>query len=464
MDNNAVISASSPQAITVAQLNQRLSDAIAATPGLRNVWVIGETSDLRLSGGNCYFELLQKDDNGNTVAKIRATCWATQWRRICAEFLAITGTQPSSGIKVMMCVSASYHPAYGMSVNVSAINAEFTLGDAVRHRNEIIRRLQQNGLLELNRNVRWTMPPQNIAVISAPGAAGYGDFINQLYTNPYHIRYRTKLFPAIMQGDRTVPSVSAALLKVAAADRFDCVVIIRGGGATSDLAAFDNYDLAAAVARFPIPVVVGIGHERDITVLDYVANMRVKTPTAAAEWFIARGKRMLDALDNAAAKVSEAAKAHIEGNRRQLAVINASLPGIVQSAIAVRRQQNARLSLALADMLPRLVTPQRRNLDKIAADLQSITNNSLTRNNLRLQQLSEALSANIDASLKRHHEKINTTEALIRALSPEKILSRGFSITYADGKPVTDAANLAVGTRLTTRFANGSANSTVTPE
>ena len=454
-----------PQAITVAQLNQRLSDAIAATPGLRNVWVIGETSDLRLSGGNCYFELLQKDDNGNTVAKIRAICWAMQWRRISAEFLAVTGTQPSSGIKVMMCVSASYHPAYGMSVNVSAINAEFTLGDAVRHRNEIIRRLQLNGLLELNRNVRWTMPPQKIAVISAPGAAGYGDFINQLYTNPYNIRYRTKLFPALMQGDRTVSSVSAALLKVAAdADRFDCVVIIRGGGASSDLAAFDNYDLAAAVARFPIPVVVGIGHERDTTVLDYVANMRVKTPTAAAEWFIARGKRMLDALDNAAAKVSEAAKANIEGNRRQLAVIHASLPGIVQSAVTLRRQQNTRLSLSLAEMLPRLISPQRQKLDKIAADIRSFADNSLSRNNLRLQQLSDALSANIDAALKRNHEKINTTETLIRALSPEKILNRGFSITYADGKPVTDAKTLSVGTCLTTRFATGSAKSTVTPE
>lgn len=286
-----------PQPVTLQALARRVSAALADT-SLFNVWVVAELSDLRVNHGHCYLELMEKHPStGAILARMRAVIWANVFPRINADFLSTTGQRLASGIKVMVCGTVNYHPAFGMSFVISAIDPAFTMGEAERRRREILRKLQIEGVLELNRSIEWPDVPNRIAIISAPGAAGYGDFIHQLYTNPSGLRFHTQLFPAVMQGERTSPSVIAALDSIAAGmDEFDCVVIIRGGGATSDLLAFDDYELAANIAQFPLPVVIGIGHERDTTVLDYVANMRVKTPTAAAEWLIARGENALAAL------------------------------------------------------------------------------------------------------------------------------------------------------------------------
>ncbi len=282
------------RALSLSQLNRRVADALSMAP-LQNVWVVAELSDLRISHGHCYVELMEKDaDTGTVTARLRAVMWASVFPRLNAEFMAGTGRRLESGLKVMVCGTVSYHAAYGISFVISAIDPSYTMGEAERRRREIIDRLTKEGVLDLNRSLEWPDVPSRIAIISARGAAGYGDFIHQLFTNASHLRFSTTLFEAMMQGDRTSPSVIAALEEIAMrADDFDCVVIIRGGGATSDLLAFDDYALANNVAQFPLPVVIGIGHERDITVLDYVANMRVKTPTAAAEWLIARGDTAL---------------------------------------------------------------------------------------------------------------------------------------------------------------------------
>ena len=409
--------------------------AVSGTPGLSNVWVVAETSDLRLSGGHCYMELIEKDDGGRPLARIRANIWASAWGTLSRSFRAATGTPLASGMKIMACLSATYHPAYGMSVVINAIDPNYTLGEAVRRRNEIIARLQAEGLLDVNRSLKWAMPALRIAVVSAPGAAGYGDFINQLYHNPYRLAFSTRLFTAVMQGERTVPTVSAALDEIAAnASDYDGVVIIRGGGSTSDLAAFDDYDLAAKVALFPIPVIVGIGHERDVTVLDYVANMRVKTPTAAAEWLIARGKALLDSLEKAAGLIAGAVSDRLAGTREQLARLGAMIPGAVEGQLTRHQARLDRAAMTLAALSTSVVAPARAKLDALGQSIAVAADNRM-------------------AVAKR---QLDSIEALVRVLSPEATLRRGFSLTVdADGHIITDARAVKVGSVITSRLASG---------
>lgn len=407
-----------PQAITVHDLNQRLAAAIAAAPDVRNVWVIGETSDMRTSSGHCYLELVEKDNNGANRSRIRAIIWASAYHELAARFAAVTGMALTSGIKIMARVSAAYHPAYGMSVNITDIDPSYTAGDALRRRAEIVQRLTAEGLIDRNRNLAWDIAPTRIAVISARGAAGFGDFVTHLFNSQEGFRFDVKLFNATMQGQQTAPTVMEALGKIAAAtEKYHAVVIIRGGGATSDLAAFDNYDLARAVATFPIPVVIGIGHERDITALDYVANQRVKTPTAAAEWLLSRMRRLMDALGRAADKIYMAASARISANRELLAQASASLPGLVTAAIRTHR--------------------------------------------MALENTTAALTAAVTNNLTRAHERLERMNALTDALSPQAVLMRGFSYTTtADGTTLRNAAEAPAGTTIHTHLANGTITST----
>ena len=230
--------------------------------------------------GHCYMELVDKDDDGRTVrARARAVIWASALPACRGAFLAVTGTRLRSDIKIMARVTVSYHAVYGLSLVISDINPEYTAATSCATSHEIIARLRAEGVFDLNRTLEAGPVLNRVAVVSAAGAAGYGDFIRHLYSNPRRLRFSTELFPAVLQGERTASSVIVALERIMErVDEFDCVVIIRGGGAVADLASFDDYDLAANVAQFPLPVIVGIGHERDITVLDYVAHTRVKTP------------------------------------------------------------------------------------------------------------------------------------------------------------------------------------------
>ena len=219
------------RAYTLSQITRRLAEVVAADTLLRGAWLVAETVDVRVSGGHCYLELIEKDAAGRPVARCRATIWANVFRGLAGQFYAATGRQFGSDLKVMVYGAVNYSPVYGLSVNISAINPAYTMGDAMRMRNEMKKRLTAEGIIDLNRTLPWRLFPQRIAVISAPNAAGYGDFINQLYSNPMRLRFATRLFPAVMQGERTAPSVITALERVAAEqEQWDCVVIIRGGG------------------------------------------------------------------------------------------------------------------------------------------------------------------------------------------------------------------------------------------
>ena len=422
-------------ALTLLQLNQRIAGLlnVAAT---QNVWVVAELSDVGVRGGHCYMELLQKDpERGTTVARARAAIWASNWPRISAGFQAATGQAFATGIKVMVCASATYHPVYGLSLVISNVNPEYTIGDLVRRRREILMRLQKEGILELNRKLAMPEPALRVAVISSAGAAGYGDFLNQLYHNSMRLRFTTCLFPAMMQGERTPGSIMDALDTIEAeADQWDCVVIIRGGGATSDLVAFDDYTLAAHVARFPLPVVVGIGHERDVTVLDYVANLRVKTPTAAAEWLISQGGRALERLRMIGGELLRSLTDRITGCRTQLAYFEGLLPTASMAGVERAGVQLRTRSAALASVSSQRVMPQ----------------------TVRLAHMADALANAAMAAVERRRLKLDGKEALVSALSPEATLRRGYSVTRVDGRAVRSAADVAPGTRIVTELASGS--------
>lgn len=409
-----------PTAITLLQLNERVAATLAATPSLTGVWVTAETSDVRSSGGHCYMELIDKDPaTGRARARLRATIWAARFARLNEVFRAATGSAIASDIKVMVCLSVSFHPIYGLSANITDIDPTYTVGDLLRRRREMIERLTAEGIIDQNRQLQWPAVPSRIAVISARTAAGYGDFINQLYSNRYNLRFTTRLFPALMQGDGAPRSIVAALEAIAADNvDYDCVVIIRGGGATGDLAAFDDYALAANIALFPLPVVIGIGHERDITLLDYVANMRVKTPTAAAEWLIGRGADALARLQAIATDIVGAATATVGSAHRRLDFIAGQLPALTTGIIEKGRLRTGR---QVADSI-----------------VQSVTN-----------------------ILARQGDRLKALGTLLDTLSPQATLRRGFSITRLDGRAVADPAQIPDGAQITTTLAKGTITSTV---
>ncbi|MDE6655299.1 MAG: exodeoxyribonuclease VII large subunit [Muribaculaceae bacterium] len=420
---------------TLQQFTTRLSRIVASDSYVQNVWITAETYDVRTSGGHCYLELVEKDANGRMVAKIRATIWASTYYKIYYDFLDKTGQEFRSDLKVMVCVSATIHPVFGLSANITDINPAYTLGDAMQRRNEMIRRLTQEGIINENRRLPWPAVPQRIAVISAKGAAGYGDFIHQLYSNPSRLRFVTRLFPAALQGDKAPDSIIRALEAIhAELENWDCVVIIRGGGATTDLLCFENYDLASNIAQFPLPVVIGLGHERDVTLLDYVANMRVKTPTAAAEWLIQRGESALSRLQEIASGIALTVSDRLTGCHRQLAYVQGQLPAAVNNALtkAHNRVQNAHIVLS------------------------GVSDRRLRPELVRLASMREALARAVEVSLDKEKHKIDAAEQLVNALSPKATLRRGYSITRSAGRALTGIGDAAIGEVIETILADGS--------
>ena len=428
-------------AITLLELNNRVAQAIISSPlSTQNVWVTAELSDVSIRN-HCYMELLQKDDNGRQVAKVRAVIWSGIFSRLKVKFETETHQRFDTGIKLKVCGSVNMHPVFGLSFVITDLDPTYTLGDLLRRRHEIVERLRREGILELNRQLEWPQLVQRVAVISAPNAAGYGDFMNQLMYNSQRLRFEPRLFAAVMQGEKAPQSIIESLNEIGSGE-WDCVVIIRGGGATSDLQCFEDYHLASNIAQFPIPVIIGIGHERDITLLDYVANMRVKTPTAAAEWLIEHGERELDAVNDVAQTIFNIVGGIVASCKEQLSYYQGVLP--VLPLDAVRR---ASLRLNNAAML-----------------LSGIGSKHLVPARSRLDMMETNLTASALNAIQRARESMNSAEALVAALSPASVLKRGFSITKANGVVVTDASVLSPGEVIETMLASGVVRSIVGTE
>lgn len=427
-------------AISLVEFNRRIG-GLLHDASVQRCWVVAETSDVRQSGGHCYLELVQKDaQTGQTLARMRGIVWASVYARLRCEFERATGQPFASGMNVMVEVSANFHEQYGLSVVITGINPTYTLGDMARQRLEILNRLRSEGIIDLNKQLPWADVAQRVAVISAAGAAGYGDFMNQLHNNPSGIKFYTCLFPAVMQGQSTVTSVIAALERINDyADLFDCVVIIRGGGSTSDLNSFDNYDLAVNVAQFPLPVICGIGHDRDNTVVDSVASVRVKTPTAAAEWLLDRAQSALDHVNALTDMVVDSATQMLSGARQQLAYFTSGIP-------------------LMAD---NIVVRHRARLQQIAAAIPVVAARRIDGAGKDLAFASQRLTMAARQCVANERQRVTVLEKQVELLSPERVLLRGYSLTLRDGHVVTSASSLRAGDSLVTRFADGERTSVV---
>lgn len=399
-------------------------------------WVQAELSDVRSNTtGHCYLEFIQKDPRSNSlVAKARGTIWANVFRLLKPYFEKETGQSFVSGLKVLVKVSVEFHELYGYSLTVSDIDPTYTLGDMARRRREILNQLEEEGVLSLNKELELPVPAQRIAVISSATAAGYGDFSDQLKKNPYGFVFQTKLFPAVMQGDRVEETIIAALDAIYSDQSdWDVVVIIRGGGATSDLSGFDTYLLAANCAQFPLPIITGIGHERDDTVLDLVAHTRVKTPTAAAEFLI-------NHLREAAAELE-------------------SYIHILASAISSRMNAERNHLDSLAKNIPTLIRMRKlreeHRLAFLRQQVQTLFSARFAKEKHHLQLLQQQIRPAFTARLSKEKHRLSLLEQQAQSVSPEHLLKRGYSITFKDGKAVTDVNQLKPGDKLTTRLWKG---------
>lgn len=320
-------------------------------------WVEAELAECRERNGHCYMELVEKDERSNSpIAKASAKCWRQTWTLLHATFLRATGQPLRAGMKVLLRVYPQFHEAYGFSWIVSDIDPTYTIGDLARRRQEIIKTLKAQGVFDLQRELRLSPFAQRIAVISAESAAGYGDFCRQLLDNEYNLQFHTELFPAIMQGERVEQSVIQALNLINnRIDDFDAVVIIRGGGATSDMSGFDTLPLAENVANFPLPIITGIGHDRDECVLDMVSHTRVKTPTAAATLLTTHLCNTLQQVADAENVIAHYALDRLQRHRLQLEHITTLLPHLAQRLMTEAHHSLERIQLKLEGYDPQLL-------------------------------------------------------------------------------------------------------------
>ena len=407
------------EAITLLELNGRVKSTLQfEMPDA--YWVQAEISSISPSGqGHCYLELVQKDATGrNFLAKAKANIWRGTWLKLKPYFEAETGETLKVGMKVLLQVTVTFHEVYGYSLVVQDIDPTYTMGDMARRRKEILEQLAKDGVIGLNQELEIPVLPNRIAVISSATAAGWGDFRDQLANNIYGFRFYVKLFPALMQGDDVERSVIVALDAIAArSEDFDLVVIIRGGGAVSELSCFDSYNLAYNIANFPLPVITGIGHERDDTVADVVAHTKVKTPTAAAEFLINSVFDTAQMLETLTRRMSDTVVERMNAEKLRIEKLGQKLPSLF-AVTKVRREQ------VLENIWNRAVMG---------------VNNIITT---------------------RMH-KLELIDKGIGAADPAIILKRGYTMTRLNGHVVKGAAQLHKGDRLTTTFADGSVESEI---
>ena len=404
---------------TLRQLNMLVRETIEDTlPD--EYWVEAELSECRENSGHCYMELIEKDERSNTpVARASAKCWRQTWLMVKPYFERTTGQPLRAGMKVLLKVYAQFHEAYGFSWIVSDIDPTYTLGDMARKRQEIIRQLKEEGVFDLQRELRIPTFAKRIAVISAANAAGYGDFCRQLEENEYGFRFEVTLFPAIMQGEQVESSVISALNDIYEQSQkpYDCVVIIRGGGATADLSGFDTLALAENVAQFPLPVITGIGHDRDESILDMVSNTKVKTPTAAAALLIDNLLRVLERLDDASQRITYAVNQRISSQKTKIATMTSLIPTLAMRVVGDQRHRIEMMENRLPIAIERRLTNQKHLLESLTIKLQGF--------------------------------------------DPQLLLSRGYSITLKDGKAVRDPKLLKPGDEIETRLEKGNIHSVV---
>lgn len=423
----------------------------------QRLWVKAEVASLsRKQNGHCYLELSQSE-GGGVVAKVRATIWAFRWNIIDQRFRSVTGSPLETGMEILASVQVSYHPVYGFSLNIDDIDPEFTLGANERRRQETIERLGREGLLEMQKRLRLAALPYSLAVISAPGAAGFGDFRNHLTHNEYGFVFNVRLFEALMQGEGAPPSIIGAIGEILTSPvRYDAVLILRGGGSDLDLSCFDDYDLAAAIARCPIPVFTAIGHDKDHHVADMVANTSVKTPTALADLFldcyIAEDQRL---------GVLESRLMMTFGNRlaamsSRIDLLDARIGGQASSRVADAMHRVEILESSVAKSALGRVVGQDHCLDRLADRVSHGADRSLYKAGSALDKVEQKISGRVGVILSGALSRLMMIETKIAANDPRNILRKGFVLALdRDGVKMNSATGTQVGDRVRMMFADG---------
>lgn len=471
------------QKLTLLQLNETIKDALTgAFPS--SVWVIAEVSELKENrNGHCYLELIEKQGS-EIVARTRATIWSYTYRMLKPYFETTTGQFFTHGIKILVQVSVEYHSAFGLSLNIKDIDPVYTVGDMAMQRKEIINRLQSEGVFEMNKELELPLVPQKIAVISSATAAGYQDFINQLDNNEFGFKFYTKLYQATMQGVETVPSIINALERIFQhEDFFEAVVIIRGGGATADLSSFDNYDLAFNITQFPLPVITGIGHEKDDTIIDLVAHTRLKTPTAVAEFFINGMERFYDRmmelekeivrltrdsidshqreLEHAASNLNLAVTDFINRNQAQLTRKGNELQRNVKQFSFQKEHELNNLRHQIKSTLLLWFSVSKIGIEQKKQNLKHVVNESLISRKAEIIHYKNLLKGRSEKMIFREQQRIHFCENTARLINPENVLKRGYTLTLKEGKILKSAKQLNVNEEIETRFADGTVKSKI---
>ncbi|MEI8224686.1 MAG: exodeoxyribonuclease VII large subunit [Bacteroidota bacterium] len=427
-------------------------------------WVIAEISEIKENNaGHCYLELIENHpDEKNVRARAKAIIWSNRYRFLKSFFENITGESLMEGLKILVKTKVEYHELYGLSLVITDIDPAFTIGEMAMKRQLVIKKLEEEGVFSMNKEIDFPAVPQRIAIISSKNAAGYSDFINQLTGNSSGYIFYTALIETAMQGTETEQGVISALDKIALnSDLFDLVVIIRGGGSQSDLSWFDSYNIAYHVTQFPLPVITGIGHDKDMSVTDMVANRALKTPTAVADFLIDCVAGAENHLIEVSSEITDISRIIIEKNRNlietsgirliplsriMISEIKDKLSGNIIEIINIGKEHIIRAGLAPANQESRLVSAvksfssgKESVLKRTIQNLTDFTTNALDRNNIRVAGLGNTLSI----------------------LKPENVLKRGYTITSFNGRILKKSDQVKTNDLIDTQFSDGAIRSRV---
>lgn len=414
--------------LSLHELNKLIGEVLAKNLE-PSYWVVAEIGEMRLNQkGHCYLELVQKEDT-QILAKSRATIWSYTYRNLSGWFEALTGQQLRAGMNILCNVTIQFHEVYGFSLNIRDIDAQYTLGERAKRRQEIILQLQSDGIFEMNNELELPLVPQRIAVVSSETAAGFGDFMDQLNSNEYGYHFEVELYNSVMQGDQAEQSIIQAMHSIyEKAEAFDLLIIIRGGGAALDLDCFDSYELGSHIAQFPLPVITGIGHERDETIADLVAHTKMKTPTAVAE-FIISGTRDYEA------KLMEHGK-----------MLAATLAAKIEAAKGLLDQlvYNFRINSL------QLLTDEKVRLNSYSEVLKFGYQHVLNNQAQSLENFTNILSRLPQTHLKSEEQKLGHLQKELDAINPENVLKRGYSFSTINGQNVKKLKTVTKGDKMKT--------------
>lgn len=475
----------SDQQLSLYELQLQVKGSLENTFALP-VWVKAEISEMTVNrSGHCYLDLVETEQGtDNVIARCRATIWSYTFRMLRPYFETTSGQTFGEGLKVLLQAKIEYHEVYGLSLNIRDIDPVYTLGDLARQRREIIRRLQEDGVFEMNKELELPLVPQRLAVISSPTAAGLQDFLDQLHNNPHQFVFYTKLFPSVMQGNEAPRSIMNALDSIYEyEDLFDAVVIIRGGGAQLDLACFDQYDLAFTVAQFPLPVITGIGHDKDDTVVDLVAHTRMKTPTAVAEFLISGALRFSQELKELETHFTELITDQLEENKIRLNDAADQLNQLINQLIVTQQNRLNIVGIQLANQSEVFLKAQKSELQKNTAEVKRLTNHfvikqkhvldfsgnklnfifrtQIIKNKNLLNQFNHLVKIQVSDQIRNEKKSMIAIQEKLRLVDPQNILKRGYSLTMLNGKIVKSVKQVTQGDLLETRLGDGAVESTV---